>query len=447
VLVFGAAALALAATSTLAFDFHGYLRSGIGGNSAGGSQVCFANPGSGFKFRLGNECETYGELQFDQQLYKDKKGVEFKYIAMLSYSTVQRNDYESLVSGGRVTVPAPTPEDPGRTATVLLANGNDIALRQNWVSATFPQLGNATFWVGKRYYFRNDVHIIDFFYWDTSGFGAGVQDIDIGFGKLAIAVLQNKTSFVSPPDAATPGEEDPSQLEFRRAIWRPDVRITGIPVNPDGTLELGLVLVVLSEDDTVEGRGARVSPWVTVQHVQNNFLGGFNKLALQFATGNAVTMNQSPAFANDSEVRSYRVVEQLVFQPGPRVSGMIAATFQADDTGDQVNYNWSVGGRPELYFSDYFKIAVEAGFNQYRPEEGDRTSLFKLTVAPTITPAAGPAGAFFTRPELRVFGTFAYWNDAARDFTVGGVPAPPGGSVFAGENRGFTFGAQVETWF
>jgi maltoporin len=44
------------------FEFHGYLRSGYGLNSVGGQQVAFQAPGTGAKYRLGNEAETYGEF-------------------------------------------------------------------------------------------------------------------------------------------------------------------------------------------------------------------------------------------------------------------------------------------------------------------------------------------------------------------------------------------------
>jgi maltoporin len=41
------------------FEFHGYLRSGQGLNGDGGQMVAFQAPGSGAKYRLGNEAETY----------------------------------------------------------------------------------------------------------------------------------------------------------------------------------------------------------------------------------------------------------------------------------------------------------------------------------------------------------------------------------------------------
>src|ERR1700739_2252487 len=46
------------------FEFHGYLRSGYGLNSAGGQQVAFQAPGADAKYRLGDEAETHAALIF-----------------------------------------------------------------------------------------------------------------------------------------------------------------------------------------------------------------------------------------------------------------------------------------------------------------------------------------------------------------------------------------------
>ena len=46
-------------------------------------------------------------------------------------------------------------------------------------------------WAGKRFYQRHDIHMNDFYYWDISGPGAGVENIDLGFGKLSVAATRN----------------------------------------------------------------------------------------------------------------------------------------------------------------------------------------------------------------------------------------------------------------
>ncbi len=418
-LALAAAALGLAARETSAVELHGYLRSGIGGNNKGGQQVCFQDPGAPFKFRLGNECENYAEIELRDSLYKDKSGVEFNYVGMLAYSTNEAQDYESL----KLTT-------------------NDIALRQNWVGATLPQLGGITFWAGKRYYYRNDVHVIDFFYWDTSGPGAGVENIDLGMGKLAISVMQSRPTG-----------------EVRQQIWRPDVRLLGIPVG-FGTVDVGASIYVTSDRATARFASGeqKVSPWLTAQHFAP-ILGGYNKVAFQWGQGSAAPLSPYPANGAPSSQHQWRVVEQMVFQPSSEISGM--ATFvYADaknvygDTGPGNNHKmWALGARPQYHVNPYFHLAVDAGFVQVKPKTGntDSMNLFKLTVAPTLSPAPGPGGAFFTRPELRVFGTWATWNKAARAGGIVGegtcAATGTSTSAFACDLYGFTFGAQVETWW
>jgi maltoporin len=423
-LAIAVAALGLAANSTSAVELHGYFRSGIGGNGNGGQQQCFSDPGALFKFRLGNECETYGELEFREQLYKDKTGVEFNYVGMLNYVTTTSQDDESLKSAN-----------------------NSVGLRQNWIGATLPQLGGVTFWGGKRYYYRNDVHIIDFFYWDVSGPGAGVENVDLGFGKLAVAVFQSK-----------PGQPGDSRFQ----IWRPDARILGIPVGL-GNLDLGLSVFYTSDQTATQvPNRQKASPWVTVQHNLPGFLGGFNKLSFGYATGSAAPMSAYPSAGASSSSKQWRIVEHMVFNLNPQISG--SAVFVYDDMtkryagADELNpYNshkaWAIGARPEYHFNDYFMLAVDAGYQQVKPKYGvkDTLSMFKLTVAPTLMPAAGPGGAFFTRPELRLFATFASWNKAAQNAGAVGQAnacnAATSTSAFKCDTNGFTFGAQVETWW
>jgi maltoporin len=55
-------------------------------------------------------------------------------------------------------------------------------------------LPGSTIWAGKRFYQRHDVHMIDFYYWDISGPGAGLENIDLGFGKLSLAATRSSES-------------------------------------------------------------------------------------------------------------------------------------------------------------------------------------------------------------------------------------------------------------
>jgi len=423
-IVLAAVLVALAAPDVSAVDFHGYFRSGIGGNNKGGSQVCFQAPGNEYKFRLGNECENYAEWEFAQSLYKDKSGVEFIYDGMLAYITgLAGGDFDSL-------------KNPG----------NEIALRQNWVGARgLPFLPSGSMaWIGKRYYHRNDIHQIDFFYWDNSGFGGGLDDVPIGPAKFALAVFETR-------------------FNDRRVIWNPDFRVYGIPIIPNGTLEAGVSLMIDSSNANApqSTNKEEVSPWLTVQWVQTDLLGGVNKLAFQWAQGSAANMHSQGSQQEDasSDTRQWRVIEHLVYQPTSNISGGLVFVYQ--DTKNLFGSSlkrWSAGIRPALQLNDYFKIELEGGYTSVTPKDAasgggntDSRSLFKATVAPTIMIAPGPGGSYFTRPVLRLFGTLAAWNDAAQGAGIVGQGAACNAatttSAFGCDKAGFTFGAQVEAWY
>jgi len=63
--------------------FSGYGRAGVGGASEDGTQACFQLPGAPAKYRLGNECEFYGELEGNHEFHADD-GKVLKIDAMTS---------------------------------------------------------------------------------------------------------------------------------------------------------------------------------------------------------------------------------------------------------------------------------------------------------------------------------------------------------------------------
>jgi maltoporin len=91
-----AAAIAgtMISTTSFAIDFHGYFRSGIGATVGGGDQACFSAPGVS-KYRLGNECETYAEIQLGSEVFKEGD-TSFYVDSMIAYITPQENDFETV---------------------------------------------------------------------------------------------------------------------------------------------------------------------------------------------------------------------------------------------------------------------------------------------------------------------------------------------------------------
>ena len=68
-----------------------------------------------------------------------------------------------------------------------------------------------------------------------------------------------------------------------------------------------------------------------------------------------------------------------------------------------------------------------------------------------VHPPAGPGGRFFTRPEMRLFVTYASWNTESQQAGIFGQGACPANTaaaqVYGCEKSGVTFGAQVESWW
>ena len=155
------------------FEFHGYFRSGYGLNGEGGQQVAFQAPGAEAKYRLGNEAETYAELIFvDNWINPDHESdrawakAEF----MIEANTTNSTSYTNFP--------------------------NDIGNDQFRFREAFIQMGNviesqpgAKFWAGERYYRRQHIDINDFYPLDMSGYGGGVEDLDVKVGKMAVAFL------------------------------------------------------------------------------------------------------------------------------------------------------------------------------------------------------------------------------------------------------------------
>src|SRR5207244_11747975 len=70
--------------------------------------------------------------------------------------------------------------------------GNDqFRFREAFVQAghILESQPGAKFWAGQRFYRRQHIDIDDFYSLDMSGYGAGVEDFNVGIGKLALSYL------------------------------------------------------------------------------------------------------------------------------------------------------------------------------------------------------------------------------------------------------------------
>src|SRR5258705_5025587 len=155
------------------FEFHGYFRSGYGLNSEGGQQVAFQAPGAGAKYRLGNEAETYAELIFVNNWLNPEHNSDkawMKTEVMVEANTTNSANYANFAGG--------TGNDQFRFREAFVQAGN--------VLESQPA---AKFWAAERFYRRQHIEIDDFYHLYMSGYGGGVEDIDLRIGKLSVAFL------------------------------------------------------------------------------------------------------------------------------------------------------------------------------------------------------------------------------------------------------------------
>jgi maltoporin len=395
------------------FEFHGYFRSGYGLNGRGGQQVAFQAPGADAKFRLGNEAETYSELIFvnnwqNPEHDSDKAWIKTEFL--IQANTTNSANYANFKEG---------------------IGADQFRLREAFVQAgaIFESQPDAKFWAGQRFYRRYQSHINDFYISDMSGYGAGVEDVDVKVGKMSFAYLAG-----ARPDVITEdGNYAKSNIDVRLydvkapggklGVWFNFARAKG------GATQTGDVI------PTANGYAFGIA------HQRLEWQGGYNWFSVQYGKGAASNFSTSiddpSPYIKDS--KRFRIAEHMLLQPNDKFAIMPIFVYQRTQSGNpREGWNqWvSFGARPQVFFTDHLSLAFESGFDHTRSGNGQYDGwLRKFTIAPQI----GAGRKFFSRPVLRVFATYASWSNGLRGF-VGGVP-------FQGRTNGFTYGVQAETWW
>lgn len=411
-----------------AVDFKGYARSGIGWTGSGGEQQCFQATGAQSKYRLGNECETYAELKLGQEVWKEGDK-SFYFDTNVAYSVSQQNDWEST----------------------------SLAFREANVQGKnlIEWLPGSTIWAGKRFYQRHDVHMIDFYYWDISGPGAGIENIDLGFGKLSLAATRSSESGGS----ATFADRDANGDRIYDNVVPNDVfdvRLAGLETNPGGTLELGVDYGHTNiPDDYYLQPGASKDGWLfTAEHTQS-MLKGFNKFVLQYGTdsmtSNGKGIPQGGSVDNDGSM--WRVLDHGAITLADRWDLMYVGMYQNIDRDNNNGTEWwTVGVRPMFKWTPIMSTLLEVGYDNVKSQKTDeKNSQYKITLAQQWQ--AGDS--IWSRPAIRVFATYAKWdekwgyaNNSDTGYTSGVAYSDTSAKTFSrGDDDEWTFGAQMEIWW
>jgi maltoporin len=416
-------------------DVTGYFRAGYGRDDEGGPQVGFQAPGALAKGRLGNEAENYGELTFSKNFYLPG-----------AFSLSQNS------ADGGVTAPV------GRFNLTLSmynpyqdsasASATQFGIAEAWgaignLSASQPSM---SVWAGNRYYRRHDIHIDDFFLYNMSGGGGGVEDIKTPIGKLAFAWIgigsQSGFSDIPQPDPQNKAGFSKSNFDFRLY----DFKLLG------GTGELGFVVSHATSGKDPQGLNAPNTTGVsfTFIHTSKKWLGesDLNKFYIQYGEGPAKTFtsgfetftSNGGTFIRPDAPGSYRfrVADNLIFETGKHFSVSPMLLYQATDYKQYggMQHWFSAGVRPQLHFNEYVSLAFEPFVDwTYNKDSNISDHLFKMTFAPQVSLGSH----FMSRPVIRAFVTYGLWGD--------GFKGQVGGPDYANSTKGWTWGAQLESWW
>jgi maltoporin len=464
--------MAFAAQGVMAstIDFGGYLRSGNGSTTKGGGGTCFrVNGESAFNTegnsaavdgagRLGNQCDTYGEIKLGTTM-GDSDGTKFGVHTLVAYGTSQVANYEGTIPALREA----------------------YATAEGFGDGSFQK---ATVWAGNRFYKREDVHIVDLFTLMNVGQGAGVENIDVGFGKFSYALIRYgnanyvDTTTTGNPSTPISGQEvgrvtlngDPSQSKSDH-----DFRLEGLNLGPAGSLSLGTNII----RSTNAGAAGNTdynghSEWIKHSIVLFGTLQ--NSITLQAAKdaanldGGALSWAQSNSgngTPGSMKHSGWRVTDAANFEVGDHVNGAVFVGYGKESFpwyGNGANVDshrttFSVVARPIYHFTENFGLAVEAGtvrvsgYNLNYDGNPNKTTnyLNKLTISPQLSMGSG----FYARPVLRAYVSYMNWNRdttaygtetgasacTGRDCTVG-VP-----NTFANVSHAVTYGVQMEAWW
>ena len=445
-----AAGVALAAGSVAASatDIHGYFRAGAQASFSKGEVLCLGNGSRGHKVgRLGDECDTYAELAFGQDIY-NKNNTKFDVHALVAYGSPEAGDTDPQLDRQG--------NDWQGEGGVGPWSGQRMSVRELWSGYT-PAEGY-TIWAGKRFYKRKDIHILDLYYLNDSGYGTGIEDIDVGLGKASLAVMKS----------AVDGNGD----NYWRNVYKLDARWDAIPVG-FGTLDASLIYAFPSVSKyqneykgNNDSRGGQQDSGVllTLDHASNlngDSYGLMNHLIFQFGTNGfsyvgAFKNHAGGNYTPDVDAQGIRLIDWGTFDMGNFGLGysLLWAHLNSGDkhgangnaawTYTRSGWEWSIVLRPEYKWTEYTRTTLELGLSQMKttgwvtdPSIKD-PEVHKITLAQQFTPGKG----FWQRPAIRFYVSYVggdqfadSWNTNYKSWNK------------KHHNFQYTFGSQVEAWW
>jgi maltoporin len=421
------------------FTFSAYVRAGFQFNgNGGGGNFSFELPnfpGEG-RMRLGNENDTYMELTWMQAHMlgdsPDVMDVSMTFTPAIRYvqNRATFDNHNNITNSG---------------------NDFDFILRQAFLEAknVFKAAPEVTFWAGERFYDRFNTDPEDYFWLDMSGYGAGVYNIDVGVGKLALAWIGGLNAQDISPGIGS---------YFKQTF---DVRLKDIQLGP---IPGSLALVLIGNFEKGGTFTQQYSPGTTVNGVfqqQGNIINLTNPLhtdsAWGIGGGAIYNVKFGPGGANNSftayalfgrgvtnfgsgaDLGNVQGAENLFLFRHPGFTGPI-------NVGDALNHGFTYRAGFQLYF------ALPWTHSEPTPVVAGNSKDGKAVAAPG--PAPSPALPWFS---VALFGD---WEESYSGFAFGGTTGPglgQGGTtvnanepivskVVSGHVHNFQFGTRPAFW-
>lgn len=442
-----AVALALGSVTASAVDFHGYFRAGMQANTEGGAVYCLGTGNEGHRVgRLADECDTYAEIALSQEVY-NKANSKFTVNTLVAYGTTEGNVDQQGDSWQGLGGEGPW-------------DGQRLSIRELY--AKYDTADGYSIWAGKRFYQRKDIHILDFYYLNNSGYGAGIENIDVGAGNVALAVTK----------WANDGSS--KSAENFRNVYKLDARWNGIPVG-FGTVDASVIyaLPFISDAQKKNAAGnnreiqARSGALVTLEHnstINTDAMSIMNKFVIQYGTNGFAYIGQfgnhaGDNYTPDTDVESVRLIDWGTLDVGNFGLGysVVWAHKNSGDkhgnnawTSNRSGWDYSVVLRPEYKWTEYTRTTLELGYSATKtdgwkantdPAKGkvyEDPDVTKITLAQQFTPGKG----FWSRPAIRFYVSYISGDLFAHGWATNYATK----NVDEDEEQ-ITVGTQVEAWW
>jgi maltoporin len=406
---------------------NGYFRGGVGFSEGGGSQTAFQLPGARSKYRLGNEADTYLEAGVGQIMKFGDDG--------------KRTNTYFMIAGGA-------------------GHGSEISFSdvvQLYVDFKGFMGAGTTAWVGRKFYKRNFVHMLDHA-WINPGQGAkggaGIDGVLLGDMNLSAAIFQYE-------DRGVPGEGS-----FTGQVGTVDSSLIDVRLN--------MVNDKSSTTFLLQGAAQAKNPKLGIDSASGFAVGAWNERTLAakttntafliFREGSAVVQgdfNGTPVrrglasfSANGYDLNknySAEINDTLTYDVAAPWSFELTAGYRRENYGkvgpaggDELHW-YTVGARPVYHFSSTNALALEVGHDHVEDQlNGRNGNLTKVTVAEELMVSPG----YFSRPVIRAYFTGATWSSSYKGLVGNNDNGTTQvASPYLSDTFGWTAGLQLETWW